>query len=162
MSASLPPRQELHAALHKFIAARRPHSATTNILANALHAVFTVPHGDDGTRGLIQDACFHYLKTGGMKSAGPIGLLAGLCPRPLSLVLHFFNVALYGVGGLCFPIPTPTRVKQSYKVLRTACQIILPMIAVVSEMHPPAPALQTGGVVISQACVLVCLCCRRK
>jgi squalene monooxygenase len=33
-------------------------------------------------------------------SAGPIALLGGLETNPLTLVLHFFAVAMFGVGRL--------------------------------------------------------------
>lgn len=69
--------QALQHAVDEFVAARKPHSATTNILANALHAVFTIPACDDGTRCIIQDACYDYLSKQGMRTQGPVGLLAG-------------------------------------------------------------------------------------
>ncbi|KAL9272786.1 Squalene monooxygenase SE1-like protein [Drosera capensis] len=40
---------------------------------------------------------------------GPIALLSGLNPRPLGLDLHFFAVAIYGVGRLLPPYPSPKR-----------------------------------------------------
>lgn len=58
----------------------------------------------------MREACFDYLSLGGVFSAGPVSLLSGLNPRPLSLVLHFFAVAVYGVGRLCLPFPSPSRV----------------------------------------------------
>jgi squalene monooxygenase len=49
------------------------------------------------------------LSLGGVFSNGPIALLSGLNPRPLSLVAHFFAVAIYGVGRLMLPLPSPKR-----------------------------------------------------
>lgn len=72
--------QALQAAVDRFVCARQPHAATTNILANALHAVFTIPADDDGTRVVLQAACFEYLRSGGMRASGPVGLLAGCVP----------------------------------------------------------------------------------
>ena len=57
----------------------------------------------------MRDACFDYLSLGGVFSDGPISLLSGLNPRPLTLVMHFFAVAVYGVGRLCIPFPSPNR-----------------------------------------------------
>lgn len=55
----------------------------------------------------MREACFDYLSLGGIFSSGPVALLSGLNPRPLSLVLHFFAVAIYGVGRLLLPFPSP-------------------------------------------------------
>ena len=57
----------------------------------------------------MREACFDYLSLGGNFSNGPVALLSGLNPRPLSLVLHFFAVAVYGVGRLLLPFPSPQR-----------------------------------------------------
>ena len=45
----------------------------------------------------MRQACFDYLRLGGIYAQGPISLLSGLNPRPFILVAHFFMVALYGV-----------------------------------------------------------------
>lgn len=58
----------------------------------------------------MREACFDYLSLGGVFSTGPVSLLSGLNPRPLSLVLHFFAVAIYGVGRLLLPFPSPKRI----------------------------------------------------
>lgn len=60
----------------------------------------------DAAHTEMQGACFEYLRKGGWYSAGPMSLLSGLNPRPSVLVLHFFAVAVYGVGRLMFPRPT--------------------------------------------------------
>ena len=57
----------------------------------------------------MREACFDYLSLGGVCSAGPVALLSGLNPRPLSLVVHFFAVAVYGVGRLLLPFPSLKR-----------------------------------------------------
>lgn len=46
----------------------------------------------------MRQACFDYLRLGGMYSAGPISLLSGMNPRPSVLVMHFFMVAIFGMG----------------------------------------------------------------
>ena len=45
----------------------------------------------------MRQACFDYLRLGGVYAQGPISLLSGLNPRPFVLVAHFFMVAIYGV-----------------------------------------------------------------
>lgn len=54
----------------------------------------------------MRRACFDYLRLGGWYSAGPVSLLSGLNPRPSVLVMHFFAVAVFGVGRLLMPRPT--------------------------------------------------------
>ncbi len=54
----------------------------------------------------MRQACFDYLRLGGWYSAGPVSLLSGLNPRPSVLVMHFFAVAIFGVGRLLMPRPT--------------------------------------------------------
>ena len=54
----------------------------------------------------MRSACFDYLRLGGWYSAGPVSLLSGLNPRPSVLVMHFFAVAVFGVGRLLMPRPT--------------------------------------------------------
>ncbi|PRQ48276.1 putative squalene monooxygenase [Rosa chinensis] len=44
----------------------------------------------DQARKEMRQACFDYLCLGGVFSTGPVALLSGLNPRPLSLLFHFF------------------------------------------------------------------------
>lgn len=85
----------------------QPVASTINTLAGALYKVFCA--SPDEARKEMREACFDYLSLGGICTSGPISLLSGLNPRPLSLVLHFFAVAIYGVGRLLIPFPTPYR-----------------------------------------------------
>lgn len=85
----------------------QPVASTINTLAGALYKVFSF--SPDPARMEMRQACFDYLSLGGVFSNGPIALLSGLNPRPLSLVVHFFAVAIYGVGRLLLPFPTPER-----------------------------------------------------
>lgn len=78
----------------------------------------------------MRKACFDYLSLGEVFSNGPIALLSGLNPRPLSLVLNFFAVAIYGVGRLLLPVPSPKR-------LWIGARLIL-----VSSLAPSFPRLQ--------------------
>jgi squalene monooxygenase len=85
----------------------QPVASTINTLAGALYKVFSA--SPDKARNEMRQACFDYLSLGGVFSAGPISLLSGLNPRPLSLVAHFFAVAIYGVGRLLVPFPSVNR-----------------------------------------------------
>lgn len=85
----------------------QPVASTINTLAGALYKVFSA--SPDQARNEMRRACFDYLSLGGVFSNGPISLLSGLNPRPLSLVCHFFAVAIFGVGRLLLPFPSPKR-----------------------------------------------------
>ena len=86
----------------------QPVASTINTLAGALYKVFCA--SPDQARKEMRQACFDYLSLGGVFSEGPVSLLSGLNPRPLSLVAHFFAVAIYGVGRLLLPFPSPKRI----------------------------------------------------
>ena len=85
----------------------QPVASTINTLAGALYKVFSA--SPDQARKEMRQACFDYLSLGGVFSTGPVALLSGLNPCPLSLVLHFFAVAIYGVGRLLLPFPSLRR-----------------------------------------------------
>jgi len=106
---------------------RKSYAATINILADALHAVFSTP-GNNPARVAVREACYEYLSMGGMYAAGPVGLLSGLTPRPSVLVVHFFMVAFYGVKNLLLPFPTPARLYRTYNLLHVSCKIIMPLL----------------------------------
>lgn len=89
------------------ITSLQPVASTINTLAGALYKVFSA--SPDQARNEMRQACFDYLSLGGVFSNGPVSLLSGLNPRPLSLVCHFFAVAIYGVGRLLLPFPSPKR-----------------------------------------------------
>eukprot|EP00897_Mesotaenium_endlicherianum_P008801 jgi/Mesen1/794/ME000110S_11069 len=94
-----------------FYTRRKPVASTINTLAGALYR-----------------ACFEYLSLGGIFSSGPVALLSGLNPNPLSLVSHFFAVAFYALGRLLFPFPTPGNLWIGFRLLKGACSIIVPII----------------------------------
>lgn len=114
-------------ALDAFRTQRQGHAATVNVLANALHRVFTKPDGDDGTRAALREACVEYLKLGGASTAGPVSLLSALTPKPLVLVSHFFLVALFATRRALLPCPTPRSVLKSWRLMQVACMIIMPL-----------------------------------
>ncbi|KAK9001555.1 hypothetical protein V6N11_083337 [Hibiscus sabdariffa] len=82
----------------------------------------------DPTMEDMQQAYFGYLGLGGALSNGVSALLSGLCPRPLSLAFHFVAMAIYGVGRLLLPFPSPKRLWNGAKLLWVASSILLPFI----------------------------------
>lgn len=113
-----------------FQSVRANHASTINILANALHMVFTCPPSDspNSTRSSLRAACIDYMGMGGAYAAGPIGLLSGLTPKPAVLVGHFFAVALHAMKLAMLPVPTPGRLRKGYDLLRVACVIMMPLL----------------------------------
>lgn len=97
-------------------------AATINTLAGALYRVFCA--SPDQARKEMRQACFDYLSLGGLFSEGPVSLLSGLNPRPLSLVLHFFAVAVFGVGRLLLPFPSPKRIWMGARLLSVSIMIL--------------------------------------
>ncbi|XP_059638603.1 squalene monooxygenase SE1-like [Cornus florida] len=112
--------------LESFYTLRMPVASTINTLAGALYKVFYA--SSDQASKEMRQACFDYLSLGGVCSTGPVALLSGLNPRPLSLVLHFFFVALYGVGRLLLPFPSPKSMYIGARLILGASGIIFPII----------------------------------
>lgn len=124
--------------LESFYTLRKPVASTINTLAGALYKVFCA--SPDEAQKEMRQACFDYLGLGGVFSNGPVSLLSGLNPRPLILVVHFFAVAVYGVGRLLVPFPSPKRLWLGVRLLLGAAGIILPIIKAegVRQMFFPA------------------------
>lgn len=124
--------------LESFYTLRKPVASTINTLAGALYKVFSA--SPDEARKEMRQACFDYLSLGGTCSTGPVALLSGLNPHPLSLVLHFFGVAVYGVGRLLLPFPSPKRIWIGARLILSASGIIFPIIKAegVRQMFFPA------------------------
>nr|ACJ05633.1 squalene epoxidase 1 [Nigella sativa] len=112
--------------LESFYTLRKPVASTINTLAGALYKVFCA--SPDQARKEMRQACFDYLSLGGVCSSGPVALLSGLNPRPLSLVCHFFAVAIFGVGRLLVPFPSPKRLWLGARLISGASGIIFPII----------------------------------
>ncbi|KAK0602103.1 hypothetical protein LWI29_030348 [Acer saccharum] len=112
--------------LESFYTLRKPVASTINTLAGALYKVFCA--SSDPSRKEMRQACFDYLSLGGDFTNGPIALLSGLNPQPLSLVTHFFAVAIYGVGRLLLPFPSPKRMLIGARLISGASSIIFPII----------------------------------
>lgn len=148
----LRPLQDLNDAsalckyLESFYTLRKPVASTINTLAGALYKVFCA--SPDPAKKEMRQACFDYLSLGGLCSTGPVSLLSGLNPRPMHLVCHFFAVAVYGVGRLCLPFPSPKRMWLGARLVKGASGIIFPIIRDegVRQMFFPAtvPAYHRG------------------
>ncbi|RYR63730.1 hypothetical protein Ahy_A04g021494 isoform B [Arachis hypogaea] len=110
----------------KTMVAPQPLASTINTLAGALYIVFSA--SSDQASNELREACFDYLSLGTIFSSGPMALLSGLNPQPLSLVLHFFAVAIYGVGRLLFPFPSFRCTWIGARLILCAFGIIFPII----------------------------------
>ncbi|KAL3505205.1 hypothetical protein ACH5RR_035046 [Cinchona calisaya] len=116
----------LNEYLEVFYSLRKPVASTINTLAGALYKVFSA--SDDQARTELRQACFDYLSLGGVCSNGPVALLSGLNPKPLTLVMHFFAVAIYGVGRLLLPFPSLKRAYLGARLIADATGIIFPIV----------------------------------
>ncbi|XP_024538071.1 squalene epoxidase 3 [Selaginella moellendorffii] len=112
--------------LQAFYTRRKPVASTINTLAGALYRVFCA--SPDVAMTEMTQACFDYLSLGGVFSSGPVALLSGLNPRPLSLVAHFFAVAFFGVGRLLLRYPSPKNFWVAFRLVKGAASIIFPII----------------------------------
>ena len=114
---------------------RKNVSSVVNILANALYELFSA---NDSIIRLIldpwaielQNACFSYFQLGGACVDTPVGLLAAVRPEPMTLIGHFFAVAMYGMlllwSGPIYLLPW--NIIKSFIVMWKATMIIGPLI----------------------------------
>ncbi|KAM6967773.1 squalene monooxygenase [Aplochiton taeniatus] len=104
------------------------HSFVVNVLAQALYELFAAT---DHSLTELRKACFHYFKLGGECIAGPIGLLSVLTPKPMTLIGHFFAVALYAIY-FSFKseswLTKPRALFRSGAILYAACMVMFPLI----------------------------------
>ncbi len=107
-------------SVQEFYASRHKHNATINILADALYGVM---QNED-----LKVACYDYLKSGGTHALEPISILSAISRDEPLLLRHFFAVALYGVGSMLKPFPTKKRFSRSYNMLKTAVDIVQPLV----------------------------------
>jgi hypothetical protein len=113
-------------------AKRADYDASINILANALYDVFK--HED------LKEACVNYLQQGGNYSQGPVSLLSGLNRNTNVLMSHFFAVALHGAKNTLAPFPTPGNIKDAYKMIKDAVNIVSPLV----KSEKPNTAITSG------------------
>uniref|UniRef100_A0A3P8U6D0 Squalene monooxygenase n=1 Tax=Amphiprion percula TaxID=161767 RepID=A0A3P8U6D0_AMPPE len=79
----------------------------------------------------LRRACFQYFKLGGECIAGPIGLLSVLTPKPMTLIGHFFAVAMYAVYVNFKSESWSTKPRALFKsgaILYRACTVMFPLI----------------------------------
>uniref|UniRef100_A0A8C3AFI9 Squalene monooxygenase n=1 Tax=Cyclopterus lumpus TaxID=8103 RepID=A0A8C3AFI9_CYCLU len=104
------------------------HSFVVNVLAQALYELFAAT---DTLHGHFEKACFQYFQLGGECIAGPIGLLSVLTPKPMTLIGHFFAVALYAIY-ITFKSESwctkPRALFKSGAILYRACTVMFPLI----------------------------------
>uniref|UniRef100_A0A3B3THR4 Squalene monooxygenase n=1 Tax=Paramormyrops kingsleyae TaxID=1676925 RepID=A0A3B3THR4_9TELE len=104
------------------------HSFVVNVLAQALYELFAAT---DDSLHQLRKACFHYFRLGGECIAGPIGLLSVLSPKPMTLIGHFFAVALYAIYfSFCSEswLTKPRALLRSASIMYRACAIMLSLI----------------------------------
>nr|XP_061805033.1 squalene monooxygenase [Nerophis lumbriciformis] len=104
------------------------HSFVVNVLAQALYELFAAT--DDSLHELRR-ACFRYFKLGGECIAGPIGLLSVLSPKPMTLIGHFFAVAVYAIYFNFKSEAWSTKHRAVFKsgaILFRACTVMFPLI----------------------------------
>ncbi|XP_056142644.1 squalene monooxygenase [Lampris incognitus] len=104
------------------------HSFVVNVLAQALYELFAAT---DNSLHELRKACFQYFKLGGECISGPIGLLSVLSPKPMTLIGHFFAVALYAVYFNFKSESWSTKPRALFKsgaILYRACTVMFPLI----------------------------------
>jgi squalene monooxygenase len=129
----------LSAAITRFYNSRNEANATINILADALFGVFS--------NQALRRACFEYLRQGGASAEGPMSILSGLSRDKGLLLKHFFSVAAFGAKKTIRGIPTASRVKDSYRLISDAVNIIGPLIEQDGSGPLTKAALRLGKVV---------------
>ncbi|KIY46802.1 SE-domain-containing protein [Fistulina hepatica ATCC 64428] len=122
--------------LMRWYFARKPLTATVNILSVALYDLFGA---EDRNLAVLRRGCFRYFERGGRCTQEPVGILAGLYPRPLLLMRHFFTVAFYAIcvmfregdvvsGDQDSGESYPRLLVRSVSVFWTACVVFLPLL----------------------------------
>lgn len=93
----------------------QPVASTINTLENSVYQVFSA--SSDEAREIMRQASVDYLGRGGIYTSGAMALLSGLNPRPSSLIFHFLAMAVFGVGRLLLPFPSPKRLWIGAKLI---------------------------------------------
>lgn len=104
------------------------HSFVVNVLAQALYELFAAT---DQSLHELRKACFQYFKLGGECINGPIGLLSVLTPKPMTLIGHFFAVAMYAIYVNFKSESWSTKPRALFKsgaILYRACTVMFPLI----------------------------------
>ncbi|KAH6786356.1 oxidoreductase family protein [Perilla frutescens var. hirtella] len=124
--------------IQSFYAIRKPRASTINILAESAYKLFCA--SPDPAMQELRQACFNYMSLGGIFSRNSISLLSGLCLHPLILFLNFSTIAVYALGRLVLPFPTPQKVWLGTRMLFRAFGVIFPIIKAQGIRHLFLPA----------------------
>ncbi|XP_072045792.1 squalene monooxygenase-like [Amphiura filiformis] len=112
---------------------KQSHSFVVNVLAQALYELFAAT---DEHLMQLRRACFQYFKLGGRAVTGPVGLLSVLTPEPLTLIGHFFAVAMYAIYAAFKSQPLikkPVAFLDATSIFVKACGVLFPLIG--NEFH---------------------------
>ncbi|KAJ4833978.1 Squalene epoxidase 1 [Turnera subulata] len=113
--------------LEPFHALRKPMASTLNMVADALHMIFS-SSSDPVIKKEMREACMAYLGIGGALSSRFTALICGLDHRPLSLLVQFSAILVYGIGCLLLPFPSPKRLWVAARLLLGASGVIFPIM----------------------------------
>ncbi|KAK1269983.1 hypothetical protein QJS04_geneDACA022092 [Acorus gramineus] len=116
----------------------KPVASTINALAGIIYMVLSAP--TDEAKNELRRACFDYLSIGGVFMSTSMALLSGLNSDPWNLVYHFFAVALYSIGRLLFPFPSPKRLWVGARLISGGLSIVVPIIKAEGMMQMFFPA----------------------
>ncbi len=111
---------EIELAIKKFYDTKTKQTGSINILADALYGVMTSQD--------LKEACFSYLKQGGLKASEPVSILSTLSRDKHMLQRHFFAVAFHGAGNILRAKSGKAKLKRSYRMIRDAVNIISPLL----------------------------------
>ncbi len=104
----------------EFYQSRHKQNATINILADALYGVMK---NED-----LKVACYGYMQRGGLYANDPVSILSANTRDVDLLLKHFFAVAFFGIGNIIKPFPTPSKIGRSYRMLKSAVNIVSPLV----------------------------------
>ncbi|KKZ67148.1 squalene monooxygenase [[Emmonsia] crescens] len=119
-------KQQVLKQMSKFHWERKGLTSVINILAQALYSLYAA---NDPYLKILQQGCFRYFQLGLVD--GPIGLLAGVIPRPWVLLRHFYSVAFLSIWEFSRSQPAymfPITFFRCFIVFWTACRVIFPYI----------------------------------
>lgn len=112
--------KEIELAVKKFYDTKTKQTGSINILADALYGVMTSQD--------LKEACYSYLKQGGLKASEPVSILSALSRDKEMLQRHFFAVAFHGSGNILRSKTRKGKLRGSYQMIANAVKIISPLL----------------------------------